>query len=100
MIWLGITFFLTTSNYIAWSQWWAYFILGLGAIFLLRAAIVYASNRRKGLVVGPAIAGLVLIVVGLASILNVTNWWWLILIALGVAIVVMALRERSQNPRP
>ena len=100
LIWLGITFFLTTSNYIAWSQWWAYFILGLGAIFLLRAAIVYASNRRKGLVVGPAIAGLVLIVVGLASILNVTNWWWLILIALGVAIVVMALRERSQNPRP
>jgi hypothetical protein len=41
-----------------------------------------------------------MIVVGLASILNVTNWWWLILIARGIGIVVMALRERSQNPRP
>ncbi len=100
LIWLGITFFLATSNYIIWSSWWAYFLLGLGIIFLLRAAIVYASNKRKGLIIGPAIAGTVMIVVGLASILNVTNWWWLIPIALGIGIVVMALRERSQNPRP
>ncbi|MCJ7770938.1 zinc-ribbon domain-containing protein [Candidatus Bathyarchaeota archaeon] len=100
LIWLGITFFLATSNYITWSLWWAYFLLGLGIIFLLRATIVYASNKRKGLVIGPAIAGTVMIVVGLASILNVTNWWWLIPIALGIGIVVMALRERSQNPRP
>jgi hypothetical protein len=100
LIWLGITFFLATSNYITWSLWWAYFLLGLGIIFLLRAAIVYASNKRKGLIIGPAIAGTVMIVVGLASILNVTNWWWLIPIALGIGIVVMALRERSQNPRP
>jgi len=100
LIWLGITFFLTTSNYITWSSWWAYFLLGLGVIFLLRAVIVYASNRRKGLVLGPAIAGTILMVVGIASILNITNWWWLILVALGIAIVVMALRERRQNPRP
>lgn len=100
LIWLGITFFLTTSNYITWNSWWAYFLLGLGVIFLLRAVIVYASSKRKGLVLGPAIAGTILIVVGIASILNITNWWSLILVALGIAIIVMGLRERRQNPRP
>ncbi len=100
LIWLGITFFLASSNYISWASWWAYFLLGLGAILLVQAAIIFATNKQRGVVYGPAIGGAVLVAIGAASILSVTNWWWLILVVIGIAVIASALREKGQNPKP
>jgi hypothetical protein len=100
LIWLGTTLYLATTGIISWDKWVWYFLIGIGVTLLVSAIIDYSSSRRIGLVIGPVIGGGILIVIGAVSILGVTNWWWVIPIGIGVAIIVSALRERRQTPKP
>jgi ribosomal protein L40E len=100
LILLGTTFYLATIGIIRWMDWWAYFLLGLGGILLLQAVIVSASTGRIGPAFGSLIGGGVLLVIGVTWVLGIRNWWPLLLIALGLAIIISALRERTRSPRP
>jgi len=100
LIWLGITFYLATLRVISWMDWWAYFLLGLGGILLIQAVITAASTGRSGTMYGPLIGGGVLLLIGATWILGIRNWWPLIPIAIGIAIIVSVLRERMRSPRP
>ena len=35
LIWLGISFWLAQSGTVSWTNWWAYFIAGLGALLII-----------------------------------------------------------------
>jgi hypothetical protein len=99
LIWLGLTFYLQENGYIASDNWWAYFLIGLGAILILQGVFRYATRRRPP--VGSVIGGVFLILIGLAFIQGFSaSLWPLILVAIGVAILLSALIGRQRRPVP
>ncbi len=102
LIWLGIAFYLEENRYIPSDIWGAYFILGLGAIFVVQGILIRASGR-SGL--GPVVAGVVLAVLGFAviedrALSHPLSFWALVLILLGVFILVAGIWGRRRAPRP
>jgi hypothetical protein len=94
LILLGVLFFLTTQGTLSWNRWWQYFLVGLGAIFLIEAIVRYATGSERGFSLGRIIAGLVLISVGASFLFNMVTWWPIILIVVGLVILVAALFRR------
>jgi len=88
LILLGVLFLLTEMGRIGWGDWWAYFLVGLGGIFLLEVLIrAFSADGRKG-AGGKVIAGLILMVIGGAHLVGFEEWWPLILIAVGVGVLI------------
>lgn len=95
LILLGVLFLLAEMDRISWADWWAYFLVGLGAIFLLEALIRSTSASGRKAVGGRLVAGLVLIVIGGSHLIGLMEWWPLILIAVGVALLLSAFLRRT-----
>jgi hypothetical protein len=95
LILLGVLFLLVTHQYLAWSDWWAYFVMGLGAILILDFVIRSASGAERGAHRGKLVGGAVLIVVGAAHIFGMSTWWPLILIGVGLVLLVSSIRKPS-----
>lgn len=99
LIWLGVTFFLQENNYISSSNWWAYFLMGIGAILILQGVLSYATSRRP--FIGSFIGGVVILIIGLAFVQGFNaDLWPLFLVAVGVAILLSALVGRQRRPAP
>lgn len=88
LILLGIVFFLSAQGWLPWGDWWQYFLIGLGLIFLAESLMRYSGNTSMRPRFGRVIAGLVLILIGLVFLMGIGNWWPLILIVVGLAIMV------------
>lgn len=88
---VGALFLLASQEIILWEDWWAYFLLALGCIFLFEVLLrsVMPAHRRP--VSGKLIAGLVLIAIGASNIYGLGTWWPLIIIGVGVFILFGAL---------
>jgi len=86
----GILFLLATQGYIYWGDWWAYFLLCLGAILIIETFVRWTvpAYRKPG--AGRIIIGLVLIVIGAASLTTQIIWPWIIIL-LGIAIILFGL---------
>ncbi len=102
LIWLGMAFFLEESGYIPRDIWGAYFMLGLGAIFVIEGIFIYATKHYGR---GFIIAGGVLMILGFAiiedrALSHPINFWALMLIVLGVFILVAGIWARRRAPRP
>lgn len=91
VITVGVLFLFASQNKIAWEDWWAYFLMALGGIFLFEVLIrsIMPAHRRP--VFGKLIAGLVLIAIGASNIYGLGTWWPLIIIGVGVFILFSAL---------
>lgn len=98
LIYLGITFYFAASNVISWLDWWSYFLLGLGGILIIQALLISVLTKMRGY--GFLIGGAILCLIGASGILGIREWWPLVVIAIGLAVIVMALRERRRTPRP
>lgn len=95
LILLGVLFLLSTHHYIAWYDWWAYFVMGLGVILILDFVVRAASGAERGAHTGKLVAGAVLIVVGASHIFGMSTWWPLILVAVGLILLLSSLRKPS-----
>jgi hypothetical protein len=98
LILLGVLFLLVTMDYISWGGWWQYFLMGLGVILILEAIIRSASPSYRKDVSGKLIGGVVLIFIGGSFIIGWSNWWPLILIALGVGILLSSF-WKAKRPK-
>jgi hypothetical protein len=95
LVLLGVVFFLAAQDWISWGDWWKYFIIGLGVIFLIEVLVRYTRPAYRRPISGRLIAGLVLICIGAAFIGGIGDWWPLILIIVGLAILLNVwLREK------
>ena len=92
LILLGVLFLLATLDYISWGDWWAYFLIGLGAILIFEVILRAAASAYRQHVTGKLIGGAVLIIIGMAHIFGMVTWWPLILIAVGLIVVISSLR--------
>jgi len=98
LIYLGITFYLVATNVVSWEDWWSYFLLGLGGILIVQALLISVLTKMRAY--GFLIGGGVLCLIGASGILGIRDWWWLILVAIGLAMILSTLRERRRTPRP
>jgi hypothetical protein len=99
LIWLGVTFFLQQNNYISSGNWWAYFLMGIGAILILQGLLRFGTSRRP--FTGPLIGGVVILIIGFAFVQGFTvNLWPLVLVAIGVAVLLSAAVGRQRRPAP
>ena len=95
LILLGVLFLLSEMDKIGWSDWWAYFLVGLGAILIIDALLrAVSAEGRKG-VWGKVVAGLILMAIGAAHLVGFEEWWPLIFIALGVGVLVSGFTKRK-----
>lgn len=94
LILLGTIFFFSNQGWLPRGDWWKYFLIGLGSIFIIEVLVGYASPTHRRPMPGCLIGGLILISIGLAFTTGVGSWWPLILIATGLAILLNALLRR------
>jgi hypothetical protein len=94
LILLGVLFLLTEMDRISWADWWAYFLVGLGGIFLIEALLraSYVEGRRG--MGGRLVAGLILVAIGGAHLIGFEEWWPLVLIAVGIGVLVSAFSKK------
>ncbi|MEW5901455.1 MAG: hypothetical protein AB1715_08360 [Acidobacteriota bacterium] len=94
LILLGALFLLTEMDRISWGDWWAYFLVGLGGIFILEAIIrAFSAEGRRGMA-GRLIAGCILSIIGGSHLLGFEEWWPLVLIVVGVVILFSSFLEK------
>jgi hypothetical protein len=94
LILLGVLFLLTEMGRIPWADWWAWFLVGLGAIFLLEALLRAFSVEGRCGISGRLTAGLILALIGGSHLLGLMEWWPLILIAVGIGVLVSAFLKK------
>ena len=95
LVLLGVLFLLAETDRLSWVDWWAYFLVGLGGIFILDFLIRAFSAADRRSITGKLVAGFVLIVIGGAHLLGLEEWWPLILIAVGAAILISSVVKRT-----
>lgn len=102
LIWLGVTFYLEQNGYLRSDIWWAYFLTGIGAILILQGVVFYTRGHRG---FGSVIGGAVLVFIGLSAIATstvnlATEFWPLLIVAMGVFVLAGGITSRRRAPRP
>jgi hypothetical protein len=94
LILLGVLFLMSEMDKISWSDWWAYFLVGLGAILLIEALLRSFSAAGRRAIGGRLVAGPILIVIGGSHLIGLEHWWPLVLIAVGVGVLISAFGKK------
>jgi hypothetical protein len=102
LIWLGVTFFFEQNGNLSSDIWWAYFILGVGAILILEGVVIY-TRGHYGL--GPIIGGAFLIFAGMSAIATndykiQSNLWPLAIVVIGLLVLLSGFAFRRRVPTP
>jgi uncharacterized membrane protein HdeD (DUF308 family) len=93
LILVGVLFFVNQQG-TDWDVLWKYLLIGLGAIFIIDGIVHYWSTSSRDGHFGRFIPGIVLLFVGLAFLFNFSQWWPIILIAIGVIILISFVFRR------
>jgi hypothetical protein len=94
LILLGVLFLLAEMGRVSWADWWAWFLVGLGAIFLLEALLRTSSAEGRRGISGRLAAGLILAIIGGSYLIGFMEWWPLVLIAVGIVVLVSAFLKK------
>jgi hypothetical protein len=88
LIMLGLIFLAWQQNWLSDDNWWQYLLVGLGTVFIIDGLAHYWNPVYRNYGFGRFIPGIILICVGLAFIFNFSQWWPIILIAVGVILLL------------
>jgi len=95
LIWLGLSFFFAQTNVISWAFWWAYFMIGLGAILAVFGLFRWKTGAARQDASGMVIGGLVVAIIGAffaaASAINFGTYWPFLLVAIGIIVIIAAI---------
>lgn len=97
LILVGGLFLAGNQGWLDQGSGWSYFIIGLGAILILGFFVRYFGilpNRRSG--VGGLIAGLALVLIGVAFLYGFGNWWPLVILVIGIGILANGIVTRER----
>ncbi len=97
LIFLGVVFFLAHYFSFSASNWWALIFVVLGFFLVVNDLYYIAKGARRG---AGIIGGLILLTIGYALYTNITYWWPLVLVAIGLGIIASAVLAHSGNPVP
>lgn len=94
LVLLGVLLFLNIRGVLEDDTWWRYFLIGLGGIFLLDGGLQYLHPATRHHGGGKFIPGIILVLVGTAFVVGFEEWWPLVLVGVGVAILLGMLFRR------
>jgi hypothetical protein len=80
------------------GEWWQYFLVGLGVIFLIGVWLQYirpSGEKKDGLI--RIIAGVALVIIGVVFLFVPTQWWPLIIIIAGIILIAQFLIRRRMR---
>jgi hypothetical protein len=95
LILLGMLFLLSQCGYLE-GEWWQYFLVGLGIIFIILAWVQHLNRDSAWSRLGLVFTGLLLIAIGLLFLFAPNNWWPLLLIAVGSGLIIRYLFFRKR----
>lgn len=98
LIWIGVLWFLRAEQILVSGEWWQWYLIGLGIIFILERLIRYFLPAYRRPALGRIFFGMILIAIGASFMLGIKSWWPLVIAILGLAIVVYAV-ERARKAR-
>jgi heme/copper-type cytochrome/quinol oxidase subunit 4 len=101
LILLGVLLYFAAvgTTAINYSNFWEYFLIGIGAILILLGIIRYAQRGTP--YVGSFIGGVILMIIGFAFVSTANYAFWpLILVVLGIAVIASAFTARRRVPIP
>jgi len=93
--WLGVILLLRNRGLLTNSSFGGVFLLGVGIILILRGLLAIQETGIIDQGLGFFIGGAVLILIGLGVSYNLRDWWPLILICMGLAIIVKGITDRG-----
>lgn len=100
LIWLGIVLLGANTGMLAtlgWGNFWAWFLMGLGAIMVLEAIIRLVIPEFRRPIAGRIVGGIILFLLGASGSFLTFDWsqWWPVIpIAFGLAILLTGLFRR------
>jgi len=95
---VGLFLLLASMDVISWSQWWAFLLLGIGAILIIEALVRYAMPAYRRPMFVRVLIGLILVSIGAGHIAGLEEWWALVVVVVGVAILGYGI-QRAIRPR-
>ena len=93
LILLGILFLLNQQGVISGDTWWQSLLIGLGSISILDGLLHLRLDSRGGSY-GKFVFGTILILIGAMFIFGFSQWWSMVLIAAGIAVLVRVFWRR------
>jgi len=96
LILAGVLWFLGAQNHL--TDWWPWFLVGLGVILILERLIRYTSPAYRRPMFGRMLFGVILICIGASFIYGLNTWWPLIPIVIGAAIIIYGI-SRARKPK-
>jgi hypothetical protein len=88
---LGILLLLNQAGSLSGDTWWQTLLIGMGGLFIINGLICYRLPILRFSSYGKFVAGTVLILIGTLSILGFSQWWPIVLIVIGVAMLLRFL---------
>jgi hypothetical protein len=99
LVLLGVLFLLDQQGVLTGGQWWQWFLVGLGGIFIIDAIVRYRIQFLWG-AWGKFITGAILVLVGVLFLAGVSHWWPIILLAAGVLFLGRFFWHINQADKP
>ena len=94
LVLVGVLLFINLQAGIGWDTLWKYLLIGLGAIFIIDGLAHYWNPGSRPGSFGRFVPGIILLFVGIAFLYDFSQWWPVVLIAVGVAILLSLLFRR------
>jgi uncharacterized membrane protein HdeD (DUF308 family) len=96
LILLGGVFLLSHYGYLE-GEWWQYFLVGLGVVFLVESRIYYKASMSSRFKISRLIIGLLMVIGGLLFLFDPNQWWPLVLIGIGIFLCAQYLWRRRKK---
>lgn len=95
---IGVFLLLASLGVIVWGEWWAFLLLAIGAVFLIEAFVRYAMPAYRRPMFIRVLIGLILVSIGAGHIAGLEEWWAVVIVVVGVAILGYGI-QRAIRPR-
>jgi hypothetical protein len=97
---IGALFLFRQNGWLPGDNLWEYLIIGIGAILIISGLVRYSNPQYRHYGYGRFIAGPLLILAGVFSLVGWSQWWPVLLIAGGAALLIRVFIRREQNETP
>ena len=98
LILLGIIFLISYYGYLG-GEWWQYFVVGLGVLFVIETWIHHPNLALGRFRYGRIVSGIILVIGGLLFLFNPSWWLPLVLIGVGVILVMVFILRREHKAK-
>ena len=91
LILLGGLFLANQQSWISGNAWWQWLLIGLGVISIINGLVQYRVPMYRHWGRGRFVWGAILIALGVMFLLGISQWWPVVLIGAGAAIILGGL---------